>query len=88
MGALYIKRLDDAIRDKDPIRSVIRATAVNSNGHTNGITLPSADGQEAVIRKAYAKAGLDVNDTQYVEVSKSTTKFFFYCHRHASRMHA
>lgn len=30
IGALYLKRLDDAIRDGDPIRSVIRATATNS----------------------------------------------------------
>ena len=79
---MYIKRLCDALRDKDSIRSIIRATAVNSNGHTNGITLPSTDGQEAVIRKAYAKAGLDVNGTQYVEVSKSTTQPFLCCHRH------
>ena len=40
-----------------------------SNGKTNGITLPSAEGQEAVIRKAYAKAGLPTNATDYVEVS-------------------
>lgn len=38
-----------------------------SNGKTPGITLPSATGQEAVIRKAYAKAGLGFGDTQYVE---------------------
>ena len=56
---------------------MVRATAVNSNGHTNGITLPSIDGQEAVIRKAYAKAALDVNDTHYVEVSKCTTTTLF-----------
>ena len=47
---------------------------MNSNGRTNGITLPSADGQEEVIRKAYAKAQLDVNCTDYVEVSKSANQ--------------
>ncbi|TLD11638.1 hypothetical protein PspLS_11510 [Pyricularia sp. CBS 133598] len=67
IGVLLVKRLSDAIRDNDPIRSVIRSTAVNSNGKTNGITLPSADGQEAVIRKAYALAGLGYGDTDYVE---------------------
>jgi acyl transferase domain-containing protein len=41
---------------------------VFSNGKTNGITLPSATGQEAVIRKAYAKAGLQTDETDYVEV--------------------
>ena len=39
-----------------------------SNGKTNGITLPNAGGQEAVIRKAYKKAGLGLDETYYVEV--------------------
>ena len=42
---------------------------LHSNGRTQGITLPSADGQEAVIRKAYEKAGLveSIGQTNYVE---------------------
>ncbi|KIX10093.1 uncharacterized protein Z518_01174 [Rhinocladiella mackenziei CBS 650.93] len=67
VGCLFIKRLADAIRDNDPIRGVIRGTAVNSNGKTPGITLPSSNEQEAVIRKAYARAGLRFDDTIYVE---------------------
>ncbi|KAK6502749.1 hypothetical protein TWF481_007796 [Arthrobotrys musiformis] len=67
VGALYLKRLSDAIRDGDPIRSVIRGSAVNANGKTQGITLPSAEYQERVIRKAYNKAGLKIDDTTYVE---------------------
>ncbi|KAK6516284.1 hypothetical protein TWF506_006193 [Arthrobotrys conoides] len=67
VSALYLKRLSDAIRDGDPIRSVIRGTAVNANGKTQGISLPSAKHQEAVIRKAYAKAGLTIDETIYVE---------------------
>ena len=67
VGCLFIKRLSDAIRDNDPIRAVIRGTAVNSNGKTPGITLPSSKEQEAVIRKAYARAGLSYNKTSYVE---------------------
>lgn len=43
----------------------------HSNGKTNGITLPSSAGQEAVIRKAYAKAGLAVDETDYIEVSSA-----------------
>ncbi|KAB8208925.1 hypothetical protein BDV34DRAFT_189747 [Aspergillus parasiticus] len=73
VGALYIKRLDDAIRDKDAIRSIIRSTAVNSNGRTPGISQPSVDGQEAVIRKAYARAGLNPRETAYVEVHGTGT---------------
>jgi acyl transferase domain-containing protein len=67
VGALYLKRLSDAIRDNDPIRSIIRATAVNSDGKTPGITQPSITGQQEVIRKAYRSAGLDCAATDYVE---------------------
>ncbi|KAI2464934.1 putative polyketide synthase [Annulohypoxylon bovei var. microspora] len=73
VNAIFIKRLDDAIRDGDPIRSVIRSVAVNSNGHTPGITQPSIDGQEAVIRKAYVRAGLNPSDTSYVEAHGTGT---------------
>ncbi|KAJ6092588.1 polyketide synthase [Penicillium sp. IBT 16267x] len=67
VGVLYVKKLGAALRDGDPIRSIIRASAINANGRTAGITLPSSIGQEEVIRKAYSKAGLSPNDTAYVE---------------------
>ncbi|KAI8631178.1 hypothetical protein F5Y19DRAFT_463515 [Xylariaceae sp. FL1651] len=68
IGALYLKRLSDAIRDGDPIRGVIRGTAANANGKTSGITQPSAIGQEKVIRTAYAYAGnLNPDETSYFE---------------------
>lgn len=38
-----------------------------SNGRTSGISLPSGDLQEAVIRQAYLDAGLDLTETDYVE---------------------
>jgi acyl transferase domain-containing protein len=68
-GALYIKRLGDAIRDKDIIRAVIRSSAVNTNGRVPGygITAPNTDGQEKVVRKAYIRAQLDPNKTAYFE---------------------
>ena len=67
VGALFLKRLSDAIRDNDPIRSIVRGTSINANGRTAGITLPLASSQEAVIAQAYTHAGLQPLDTQYVE---------------------
>ncbi|KAI9781322.1 MAG: Type I Iterative PKS [Peltula sp. TS41687] len=68
LAAIYLKKLSKAIADGDAVRTVIRGTAVNSNGKTQGISLPSTQGQEAVIRKAYANAGLgNFKDTDYVE---------------------
>lgn len=77
IAAVYLKKLSKALEDNDPIRGIIRGTAVNANGKTNGITLPSADGQEAVIKKAYKKAGLEreYNATNYVECHVSQLQF-------------
>ncbi|KAK0615695.1 hypothetical protein B0T17DRAFT_656801 [Bombardia bombarda] len=74
IGAIYVKRLSDAIRDGDPIRSVVRGSAINANGKTAGISLPSIDGQEAVIRKAMAKGGVQPDDITYVECHGTGTK--------------
>ncbi|KAI0817576.1 hypothetical protein GGR55DRAFT_673409 [Xylaria sp. FL0064] len=68
IGALYVKRLSQAVADGDPIRAVIRGTAFNANGRTGGITHPSPEGQEACIRRAYERAGgLDMSLTGYFE---------------------
>ncbi|KAI0972370.1 hypothetical protein F4678DRAFT_478807 [Xylaria arbuscula] len=74
-GALYIRRLSDAIKDGNPIRAVIRATAVNTNGKVDGmgITYPSGKGQERVVRMAYEKAGLDPRLTPYAELHGTGT---------------
>ncbi|KAK1774693.1 hypothetical protein QBC45DRAFT_337084 [Copromyces sp. CBS 386.78] len=68
VGCVIIKRLSDAVRDRDPIRAIVLGTAANSNGRTNGISSPSAEAQAAAIRAAYQNAGIsDLNDTQYLE---------------------
>lgn len=70
VGAVYIKRLSDAIRDGDPVRGLIRSSAVNSNGKVPavGITHPNREGQADVIRHAYFRGGnLDQRLTGYFE---------------------
>lgn len=74
-AVIILKRVEDAIRDGDSIRAVIRGTGVNQDGHTKGITVPSPDAQASLIRSVYERAGLEFNKTQYVEAhvsSKST----------------
>ena len=68
-GALYLKRLGDAVRDADVIRAVIRSSAVNTNGKVAGygLTFPNVKGQEDVIRAAYSRANLNPNQTAYFE---------------------
>ena len=65
--ALYLKRLDHALCDGNPIRAVIRSTAVNCDGKTPGLSYPSSETHEALIRRAYSSANLDIDGTAFVE---------------------
>jgi len=68
INAVYLKSLKDALRDGNPIRSVIRSTAINCDGHTSGIVLPSSESHEAMMRRAYEIAGIrDLSQTAFVE---------------------
>lgn len=69
INAVYIKRLDDAIRDKNPVRAVIRGTLTNSDGKSQSLMAPNGDSHEALMRKVYQDAGLDPRDTGFVEVN-------------------
>ncbi|KAK8104509.1 uncharacterized protein PG998_011542 [Apiospora kogelbergensis] len=72
---LALKRLDDALRDRDPVRAVVRATAVNQDGYTpQGITYPNGAAQAALVRAAYARSGgLRPRDVGYVEAHGTGT---------------
>jgi acyl transferase domain-containing protein/NADPH:quinone reductase-like Zn-dependent oxidoreductase/SAM-dependent methyltransferase len=66
--AIFIKPLEAAIRDGNPIRAVIRSTIANSDGKTQGIAQPNGKSHEAMIRKAYELAGItDYSKTAFVE---------------------
>ncbi|KAI1099372.1 fatty acid synthase S-acetyltransferase [Jackrogersella minutella] len=66
--AIYVKPLNDAIRDGNPIRAVIRATSHNVDGKTPGMSQPSTEAQEALMRRAYKVAGItDFSETAMVE---------------------
>ena len=72
-GVVLLKRLSDALRDGDTILALVRGTAVNQDGASQGLTVPSASSQEAVIRKALAAAGLQPQEVSYVEAHGSGT---------------
>ncbi|NRQ40144.1 acyltransferase domain-containing protein, partial [Nonomuraea sp. NN258] len=56
-GVVVLKRLRDAERDGDRVLAVIRATAVNQDGRSNGLVAPSPEAQESLLRQVYG--GLD-----------------------------
>ena len=70
---VVLKTLDDALRDGDYIRAVIRNSGVGQDGKTPGITVPSREAQLHLIRNVYQGAGLDPLDTKYVEAHGTGT---------------
>jgi 3-oxoacyl-(acyl-carrier-protein) synthase/thioesterase domain-containing protein/acyl carrier protein len=73
VGIVLLKPLQQAIADRDPIYSVIRATAVQQNGRTNGLTAPSRWAQEKLLRNACARANISPGMIQYIEAHSSGT---------------
>ncbi|QIW97245.1 hypothetical protein AMS68_002763 [Peltaster fructicola] len=67
IAAIVLSRVEDTIKRHTKIKAVIRATALNHDGATYGITLPSQDAQEALIKQTYREAELVPADTQYFE---------------------
>ena len=72
-GVIVLKRLDAAHRDGDRVLAVVRGSAANSDGRSNGLTAPSPGAQEAVLRAAYAKSGIHPNEVDYVEAHGTGT---------------
>lgn len=65
---MFLKRLDHALRDGDPIRAIIRGWASNNDGRGSPPMCPGTDSQAACIRAAYAMANLqDFETTAYIE---------------------
>jgi amino acid adenylation domain-containing protein len=68
VGAVVLKRLQDALADGDPIRAVIRGSATNNDGAVKAsFTAPSVEGQAAVVLEALAAAGVEPGSISYVE---------------------
>ncbi|MGI5430650.1 beta-ketoacyl synthase N-terminal-like domain-containing protein [Streptomyces sp. CA-179760] len=72
-AAVILKRLSDAERDGDRVLAVVRATAVNSDGRSNGLMAPNPAAQQALLRSAYARAGLPAAHVDYVEAHGTGT---------------
>ena len=72
-AVVVIKPLEQALRDGDDIYAQILGTAVSQDGHTDGITVPSEEAQEAAITTALRRAGVQPNEVGYVEAHGTGT---------------
>ena len=73
-GAVLLKPLQQAIAGGDHIYGIIKATAVNAGGKTNGYTVPNPTAQSNVIREAIRKAGVDSRAIGYIEAHGTGTE--------------
>jgi len=72
-AVLVLKRHADAVRDGNRVRAIIRGSAVNHDGRTNGLTAPNPAAQMAVLRDALARARCTPDDIPYVETHGTGT---------------
>jgi acyl transferase domain-containing protein/acyl carrier protein len=72
-GVVVLKRLRDAIGDRDRIQAIIRASAINQDGLSNGLTAPNGPSQQAVIRTALKNAEVAPAQISYVEAHGTGT---------------
>ncbi len=72
-GILVLKRLSDAQAAQDSIVAVIRGTAINQDGPSGGLTIPSGPSQEQVIRRALADAHVQPEQIGYIEAHGTGT---------------
>jgi iterative type I PKS product template protein len=74
VGTIIVKRLEDAIADKDNVLAVILGSATNHSADAVSITHPHGGTQEALYRSILRKAGVDPLDVDYVEMHGTGTQ--------------
>ncbi|MFF9817215.1 type I polyketide synthase [Streptomyces sp. NPDC014006] len=75
VGAVVLKRLDDALRDGDPVLAVVRGSAVTNDGAGSGLLLqPAVPGQAHMVRAACRSAGITPGRLDYVEAHGTGTR--------------
>lgn len=73
-GAFLLRRLSDALASGDTIYAVLKGSAVNNDGRTNGIASPNPDAQADVVREAWKDAGIAGDSISYIEAHGTGTR--------------
>ncbi|HET8887419.1 MAG TPA: type I polyketide synthase [Candidatus Angelobacter sp.] len=72
-GMIVLKRLSDAVRDKDNILALVRGSAVNQDGRSSSLTAPNGLAQQALLRQALSVAGIRPSEVDYIEAHGTGT---------------
>ena len=71
---LMVKKLSEAINDRDHIHAVVKGSAINQDGKTVGLTAPSTSAQSKVVLQAHKKASIDPASVSYIEAHGTATQ--------------
>jgi acyl transferase domain-containing protein/phosphopantetheinyl transferase (holo-ACP synthase) len=73
IGAVVLKRTEDAVRDGDRVYAVIRGVGVSSDGRGMSVMAPRIEGEELALRRAYAAAGVSTDSIGLIEAHGTGT---------------
>ncbi|MBV9679054.1 MAG: polyketide synthase dehydratase domain-containing protein, partial [Acidobacteriaceae bacterium] len=73
VGAVLLKPLSRALADGDTVHGLIRGSAINHGGRTNGFTVPSVAAQAAVISRCLEQASVEPSRISYIEAHGTGT---------------
>jgi acyl transferase domain-containing protein len=73
VAAVVLRRLDDALADRQPIYAVVRSSVTNHDGRSNGVTAPNRRSQVALMRRALGLAEVDAGQIAFVEAHGTGT---------------
>jgi acyl transferase domain-containing protein/NADPH:quinone reductase-like Zn-dependent oxidoreductase/acyl carrier protein len=72
-GMFLLKDFDQALADGNPIMAVVAHSAVNTDGHKSGLTVPSSASQASLLVNAYSQAGIEPWEIDYIEAHGTGT---------------
>ncbi|WP_261627135.1 SDR family NAD(P)-dependent oxidoreductase, partial [Pseudoalteromonas holothuriae] len=73
VGVMLLKPLAQALEDRDHVYGVIKASAINSGGHTHGYTVPNPNAQQRLINDALRRSGINAETVSYLEAHGTGT---------------
>ncbi|MCX8131440.1 MAG: SDR family NAD(P)-dependent oxidoreductase [Clostridia bacterium] len=74
VGCVLLKRLSQAVKDRDHIYAVIKGSNINHGGKTNGYTVPNPNAQAELISRALEKSGVNARTVSYIEAHGTGTE--------------
>ena len=72
-GAVLLKPYSQSLKDKDNILGIIKASAINHDGHSNSLRAPNFNAQKNLLKSIYNRPGIDPNTISYVETHGTGT---------------